>query len=133
MIRNKILNSWIENQDLDIFNSARAAAYLNVGMYDSIVSTWHTKFKYWTERPFQAIPSLVTVIDTPNFPGYTSGHSTLSGAASTIMAELFPSDKEYFISQATEASMSQAVGRHRLIARSQRRIDTRTKDKWQNH
>lgn len=87
---------------LSIMNSARASAYLNMGMYDAGVSTWYTKFKYWTERPFQAAPDLVSVIPTPNFPGYTSGHSTFSGAASVILSEIFSQEKQFLESCADD-------------------------------
>ncbi len=39
-------------------------------------------------------------------PGYTSGHSTVSGAASLVMGELFPAEREYFAGQAEEAAIS---------------------------
>lgn len=112
-IWNGILNDRIKN--LDTFSAARASAYLNVAMYDAAVSTWLTKFTYWTERPFQAIPDLKTEIPTPNFPGYTSGHATFSGTASVIMSELFPSEKDYFIAQADEANMSRMWGGIHLL------------------
>ncbi len=112
-IWNEVLNERIQN--LDTFSAARASAYLNVGMYDAAVSTWRTKFTYWTERPFQAIPDLKTEIPTPNFPGYTSGHATFSGAASVIMSELFASEKGYFVAQADEANMSRMWGGIHLL------------------
>lgn len=79
-------------------------------MYDAGVSTWYTKFKYWTERPFQAAPGLVTEIPTPNFPGYTSGHSTFSGAASVILSEIFPQEKEFYRTCADDANLSRFSG-----------------------
>lgn len=106
IIWNNILDEHIEQYNLNMIDSARALAYLNVGMYDAGVSTWYTKFKHWTERPFQAAPGLVTVIPTPNFPGYTSGHSTFSGTASVILTEIFPNEKEFFESSANEANLS---------------------------
>ena len=66
-IWNNILNANITYYGLNVTDSARAFAYLNVGMYDAGVSPWYTKFKYWTERPFQAAPGLVTAIPTPTF------------------------------------------------------------------
>lgn len=105
-IWNNMLNDRIASYNLGMFDAARASAYLNVGMYDAFVSTWYTKYTYWTARPFQRIPDLATVIPTPNFPGYTSGHSTVSAAASLIMGELSPSEKDFFAAQAEEAAIS---------------------------
>jgi len=107
---NNILNANITYNGLNVTESARAFAYLNVGMYDAGVSTWYTKFKYWAERPFQAAPGLVTEIPTPNFPGYTSGHSTFSGAASVILSEIFPQEKEFYGSCADDANLSRFSG-----------------------
>ena len=45
-----------------------------------------------------------------NFPAYTSGHSTFSNAASTVLSYLFPSQATYFDEQAKEASISRLYG-----------------------
>jgi hypothetical protein len=113
-IWNNMLNDWIESRNLTIYESARASAYLNTAMYDSFVSCWYTKFNYWTARPFQRIlpsdPTFTTVIPTPNFPSYTSGHATISSAASLILGELFPNEALHFLSEAHEAAMSRLWG-----------------------
>jgi membrane-associated phospholipid phosphatase len=107
-IWNNMLNDRIESYNLTIFESARAFAYLNAAMYDSFVSCWYTKFTYWTARPYQRIsdPAFTTVIQTPNFPSYTSGHSTVSSTAAVILGQLFPEEASYFLSQAHEAAIS---------------------------
>jgi hypothetical protein len=79
---------------------------MNIAMYDAFVSTWYTKYTYWTARPFQRIANFTTVIPTPNFPGYTSGHSTISAAAIKVLSDVFPNEQNYFNSLLTEASMS---------------------------
>jgi membrane-associated phospholipid phosphatase len=107
-IWNDMLNERIESYNLTIFESARASAYLNAAMYDSFVSCWYTKFAYWTARPYQRIsdPQFTTVIQTPNFPSYTSAHSTASSTAAIILGKLFPEEASYFLSQAQEAAIS---------------------------
>jgi len=95
---------------VDTFASARAHAFLNAAMYDAFVSCWRSKYQYWTARPFQRITGLVTVVPTPNFPTYTSGHSTISGAATQIMAALFPAESAFFQAQAEEAALSRFWG-----------------------
>jgi membrane-associated phospholipid phosphatase len=108
-IWNNMLNDHIESHNLTIYESARASAYLNTAMYDSFVSCWYTKFTYWTARPFQRIlsdPAFTTVIPTPNFPSYTSGHSTISSTAAIILGQLFPEEAIYFLSEAHEAAIS---------------------------
>jgi hypothetical protein len=115
IIWNSIFDESIKRHNLSIIDTARALAYLNIGMYDAGISTWYTKFNYWTERPFQAAPSIITEISTPNFPGYTSGHSTFSGTAKIILGEVFPDQKEYFDYQADEANMSRMWGGIHLL------------------
>lgn len=88
-IWNGTLREMVAGRSPDPVASARAFAYLNA-VFDGFVSCWGTKYQYWTARPFQRIPGLVTVIPTPNFPSYTSGHSTISAAAAEVLAELFP-------------------------------------------
>ncbi len=107
---NNMLNDRIANHSLSTFDAARATVYLNVGMYDAFVSCWAIKYIYWTARPFQRIPGFVPVITTPNFPSYSSGHSTVSSAASLIMGQLFPDEASFFIAQAREAAMSRLWG-----------------------
>ncbi len=109
-IWNHFLNDRIESQGLDLVASARAHAYLNVAMADAFICCWQTKYTFWIARPFQRIPGLVTVIPTPNFPSYTSGHSTISGAAAVVMGQVFPSEREYFEAQAEEATVSRLYG-----------------------
>jgi hypothetical protein len=46
----------------------------------------------------------------PNFPAFSSGHSTFSAAAATVLGYLFPSDEAKFNSMASEASMSRLMG-----------------------
>jgi hypothetical protein len=105
-IWNHILARRIEVRDLGVFASARAYAYLNVAMADGFISCWQTKYTYWIARPFQRIPGLTTVIPTPNFPSYTSGHSTISAAAAVVLGEVFPGGRERFAAQAEEAALS---------------------------
>jgi hypothetical protein len=48
----------------------------------------------------------MTVIPTPNFPGYTSGHSVISLVASRVLADIFPNEADYLHNQAIEAGLS---------------------------
>lgn len=109
-IWNIYLKDRILSNHLNVFHAARSYAYLNTAMYDAFVSCWLTKYTYWTARPFQRIPGLVTVITTPNFPSYTSGHSTISSAAALVMSRIFPSDKTFFTASANEAAVSRLLG-----------------------
>ena len=110
VIWNGLLTPRILTAGLSELASARALAYLNVTMYDGFVTCWGCKYTFWIARPSQRIPGLVTVVPTPNFPTYTSGHSTISAAAAEVMCELFPGETAFFMAEASEAALSRFWG-----------------------
>lgn len=74
--------------------AAKAYAMMGIGQADAFISCWSAKFKYNLIRPLTYINRYIdstwtTIVSTPSFPEYTSGHSTQSGAMSTIMTSLF--------------------------------------------
>ena len=73
---------------------------------DAAISCWDAKYHYLLLRPNQADPALVTLIPTPPFPSYTSGHATFSGAASEVLASFFPEDAARLHYLAEEAALS---------------------------
>ncbi|MCI0596184.1 MAG: vanadium-dependent haloperoxidase [candidate division Zixibacteria bacterium] len=111
---NGYLNARLLRERWAALASARAHAFLNIAMYDAFVCCWNTKYAYWTARPFMRLtgrsPAFTTVITTPNFPSYTSGHSTISGAAGEVMGELFPEEAAFFQAEAEEAALSRFWG-----------------------
>lgn len=111
---NDELNRWLSARQWPLVEGARASAYLNAAMSDAFVSCWKSKYQFWTARPYMRLrdrtPMFTTVVTTPNFPSYTSGHSTVSGAAAVVLAELFPDDAAYFHALAEEAAVSRLWG-----------------------
>jgi hypothetical protein len=89
---------------------ARAFALLNMAMHDAAVACWDTKFTYFNPRPSQLDPELKTAVGLPNFPSYTSGHSTFSAAAAEVLSYLIPSEAGYFRAQMEEAAISRLYG-----------------------
>lgn len=90
--------------------NARLFALLNIALADAAISCWDNKYAYNHVRPITAIrnaaddgnpdteadPAWEPLITTPPFPTYTSGHGTFSGAASTILAKFYGTDKITF-------------------------------------
>lgn len=86
-----------------LLQKAETFALLNVAMSDAAIACWDTKYSNAMWRPIMAIrnadkdgnPQTVadrtweSLIPTPPHPDYTSGHSTFSGAASTILTALY--------------------------------------------
>ena len=63
-------------------------------MHDSFISCWDCKYVFNLLRPITYIQAQIDgswtpLITTPNFPEYTSGHSTQSGAAAFVLTDLF--------------------------------------------
>ncbi|HEX8550875.1 MAG TPA: phosphatase PAP2 family protein [Abditibacteriaceae bacterium] len=90
--------------------SARAFALLNMALMDAGICCWDAKYKYYLLRPWMADPKITTPVGQPNFPTYTSGHSTFSGAAAEVLGSIFPDKKSRLDAMATEASMSRIYG-----------------------
>lgn len=89
---------------------ARNMALLNMSMMDAAIACWDAKFYYFNPRPAQMNPEIKTWTGLPNFPSYTSGHSTFSGAAATILGRIIPERKTAYENMALEASLSRLYG-----------------------
>jgi membrane-associated phospholipid phosphatase len=79
---------------------------MNRAIMDSGVLCWYAKYKYYFPRPSQIDPNIRVATGIPNFPSYTSGHSSFSAAAGTVLGYLFPSEKEHLEQQYIEAGDS---------------------------
>jgi membrane-associated phospholipid phosphatase len=73
--------------------AARILAYANAAAFDAHIACWDAKVAYWFLRPSQADPAITLAIALPNHPSYPSGHSCLTGAMMTVLAEEFPGDR----------------------------------------
>lgn len=107
---NDIAAEYISKGNFSEVRAARAFALLNMAMHDAAVGCWGVKYYYFNPRPSQLDPSIKTLTGLPNFPSYTSGHSTFSAAASTVLSYLFPSDGAVFGAYTEEASISRLYG-----------------------
>jgi PAP2 superfamily len=112
--------------------AAAALARLGVAQADAFIACWATKFEFNLLRPVTYIrrhidPTWEPLLITPPFPEYPSGHSTQSGAASTVLTALFGEDFAFddethvddglpmrsfasFAAAAEEAAMSRLYG-----------------------
>lgn len=90
--------------------AARTMALVGTTLMDAGIACWDTKYYYYTPRPFQVDHEVRSTIGTPNFPSFTSGHSTFSGAAATVLAYLFPTEADAMNALALEASTSRIYG-----------------------
>jgi membrane-associated phospholipid phosphatase len=82
---------------------SRAYAILNTAISDATVAAWDAKYTYRRLRPRNVNRSLTTVIETPLSPAYPSEHAVTAGAASEILAYLFPERAAHYRQLAIEA------------------------------
>jgi len=119
-------------RDLNEVEIAQAYAVTAIAFFDGFISCWDEKFRSRFIRPVTAINDLLdknwqSFLQTPPFPEHTSGHSTVSAAAATVLTKRFgdnfafedTSDLEYigmrrdftsFFQAADEASISRVYG-----------------------
>jgi hypothetical protein len=107
---NRFAKDFIIKYKMNPIRSARTFAYMNMAIMDAGISCWDAKYYYHYPRPIQTIPGFKTILGTPNFPSYTSGHSTFSAAAAEVLAYIFPNEADQCRQWAEEAAMSRVYG-----------------------
>ena len=80
------------NADFKI--TVTAYALTSIALFDGFISCWDEKYRSNYIRPETVINEKISgdwhpYIQTPPFPSYTSGHSTISAAAAEVMTSLF--------------------------------------------
>jgi PAP2 superfamily len=82
-------------QEKTSFNRCVEAYMLtSIALLDGFINCWHAKYTSNKLRPETAInstfdPTWKPYLQTPPFPEYTSGHSTITAAAATVLSNLF--------------------------------------------
>lgn len=116
----------------DAVKTAQAYCLTAVALLDAFISCWDAKFVYEYVRPITLINAWIdrewnSYLQTPPFPEYTSGHSTITAASAEVLSVLFGenfafhdnSDSAYigmtrdftsFKQAAAEASVSRLYG-----------------------
>jgi hypothetical protein len=107
---NDIAAEHIRDARMSEVRAARAFALINMSLQDAAVGCWEAKYFYFNPRPTTLDPNAKTAIGVPNFPAYTSGHSTFSGAAAHVLSYLFPGHTSDFEAMRDEASISRLYG-----------------------
>ncbi|MDQ3017484.1 MAG: phosphatase PAP2 family protein [Bacteroidota bacterium] len=105
---NRFASDLIVKYKYNPLRAARVYAYLNMAIADAGVACWDAKYYYHFPRPIETIPGFRTILGTPNFPSYTSGHSTFSAAAAEVISQIFPSEAGIAQAWSDEAAISRA-------------------------
>jgi membrane-associated phospholipid phosphatase len=107
---NRRAGELVHRYQLNELRAARVFAFTGTALMDAAISCWDIKYHYYYPRPQQLDPAIKTPIGLPNFPAYTSGHSTFSGAAAEVLSFFFPQDASTLQQWAKEASESRIYG-----------------------
>lgn len=96
-----ILNQLFETENTEFESRSKWYAILGLSINDAIIKAWNLKYKHNFIRPITYIHKYIStsynsIIATPPFPEYPSGHSVQAGVASTIFNQIF-SEKHPFI------------------------------------
>jgi hypothetical protein len=97
------LRDQVVRRGFDIVASARAFALLGTSTADALIGCWRAKFDYAYWRPVTAIrladtdgnaatqpdTTWMSLVQTPPYPDYVSGHACITGAASETFSYLF--------------------------------------------
>jgi hypothetical protein len=112
---NRIASQVASSRNLSLVETAHLFGMLNVAMADAGIACWDGKFRYVFWRPVTAIqlsgpdgtptgadPTWTPFLGvTPAHPEYPSGHSTVSGAASHLLATVFGDDTSFTVGSET--------------------------------
>jgi PAP2 superfamily len=76
-------------------DAAKTYAQLNIAMADAFIAAWRSKYQFNLLRPVTAVQLMIdsnwvpTLMHTPPFPEYPSGHSVQSSSAAAILDKQF--------------------------------------------
>jgi hypothetical protein len=84
----------------DYATTVYAYAKTSIALFDAFIQTFHAKYTYNTVRPETVInkyldANWVPYLQTPAFPEYTCGHSTISASAAEALTSVFGDNFAY--------------------------------------
>ncbi|MCG3172181.1 MAG: hypothetical protein GMKNLPBB_00327 [Myxococcota bacterium] len=91
----ELMAQFVRDQKWMIDKALEVQAMISIALADTVISSWATKYKYYTIRPETYIERYIDkrwepYIRTPPFPDFTSGHSTMSGSMTRILPKYIP-------------------------------------------
>jgi membrane-associated phospholipid phosphatase len=89
--------------------ATRDLALMHIAIYDAMVAAWDSKYAYKRPRPSAVSADLALLLPNPPSPSYPAEHAVAAGAASEVLAYIFPERAEYFRKLAEEAAHSRLI------------------------
>ncbi|RUR04420.1 vanadium-dependent haloperoxidase [Legionella sp. km772] len=103
-------NDYMNLHQIELEKALYVRSILAMGIADSVIAVFNSKYTYWVKRPFMREPSIHTIMPTPNHPSYPAGHSTLSATAETLLSYFFPENSAKWKNLASIASEGRVWG-----------------------
>ncbi len=84
----------------DYATTVYAYAKTSIALFDAFIQCWYVKYKYNTVRPETVINKYLDanwrpLLQTPAFPEYTCGHSTISSSAAEALTSVYGDNFAY--------------------------------------
>ncbi|MBZ0287660.1 MAG: vanadium-dependent haloperoxidase, partial [Anaerolineae bacterium] len=89
-----IENQLVDVLDMDLGRASEMYILVGLALGDSFISAWNLKYQVLLLRPITYIQENLdknwqSLVATPGFPEYPSGHSVVSGAAAEVLTNMF--------------------------------------------
>ncbi|KAF0242098.1 MAG: vanadium-dependent haloperoxidase [Sediminibacterium sp.] len=89
-----------QKANADYATTVYATTKTAIALFDAFIECWYVKYKYNTVRPETVINKYIDInwrpyLQTPAFPEYTCGHSTISSSAAEALTSVFGENFAY--------------------------------------
>ncbi len=106
----KIANEYMWNQNVEFSSLLFIRSILAMGIEDSTLAAFDSKYTYWIKRPHMMDGSIRPLIPVPNHPTYPSAHSVISATSAAILTYFFPQARTLWMDLAKEGGGSRIWG-----------------------
>lgn len=96
-----VIDRLIDSYGVSPVYAARIISAVQAAVNDTMIVVWDLKYKWDTARPNQYDHKMKTILCTPRFPTYPSGHASMSGCSEVILSYFFPRE-EYKLQKFSE-------------------------------
>jgi hypothetical protein len=96
-----LANDLLKSRKASLATAAETFARLNMAMSDAFVAAWYTKYSLNVIRPVTYVQLAIdsnwvpSLMNTPPFPDYPSGHSVQSSAAAAVLEREFGANTSF--------------------------------------
>ncbi|MFB4168149.1 vanadium-dependent haloperoxidase [Virgibacillus sp. JSM 102003] len=101
-----VIDRIIDSYDVSPTSAARILASVQGAVNDTMIVVWDLKYRFDVARPNQYDQRMKTLLCTPRFPTYPSGHATMSACTATVLSYFFPKESRKLWKIASDNALS---------------------------